>query len=226
MDDETIAAAMGQDAAAVAEIYRRYAPALYAFFFRRVGDAHDAEDLTATTFSKMLASLGRYREQGRFEAWLFGVARHVLRNERRGWRAHVDMAAVAPRLADPTPPPEAQAVRSEEIRQLHALLADLPADQRAALVLRFFGDLSIDEIAALMGRSAGAIKMLIHRAMTTLRERYRQTERVATRLIERVAIWLAGPALPCQTLEPIRISRRAGAAQGALWRVALRKQRW
>jgi hypothetical protein len=136
------------------------------------------------------------------------------------------MAAVAPRLADPAPPPEAQAVRSEEVRQLHALLADLPADQRAALVLRFFGDLSIDEIAALMGRSAGAIKMLIHRAITTLRERYRQAERAATRLIGRVVLWLVGPAAPCHALQPIRVSPRVGAVQGALWRVALREQRW
>jgi RNA polymerase sigma-70 factor (ECF subfamily) len=214
---------MGQDATALAEIYRRYAPALYAFFFRRVGDAHAAEDLTATTFSKMLASLGRYREQGRFEAWLFGVARHVLRNERRRWRTHVDLKTIAPWLADPTPLPETQAVHSEEVRRLHALLADLPADQRAALVLRFFGDLSIDEIAVLMGRSAGAIKMLIHRAMTTLRERYRQAERTATRLIGRAATWLAGPAAP-YALKPIRLRPRSSAIQGDACRIALRKR--
>jgi RNA polymerase sigma-70 factor (ECF subfamily) len=225
MDDQTIAAAMGQDAAALAKIYRRYAPALYAFFFRQVRDAHDAEDLTATTFGNMLASLGRFREQGRFEAWLFGVARHVLRNERRRWRSHVELETVAPRLADPAPPPEERALRSEEVRLLHALLADLPADQRAALALRFFGDLSIDEIAAIMGRSAGAIKMLIHRGVTTLRERYRQAERAATRLIERATIWLAGSASP-YTLQPIRIAPRSSVAQGARRRVALRGQRW
>jgi RNA polymerase sigma-70 factor (ECF subfamily) len=226
MDDETIAAARCLDAAAMAEIYRQYAPALYNYFFRRVGDVHDAEDMTATTFGKVLASLDRYREQGRFEAWLFGVARHVLRNERRQRRAHIDMEVVAARLTDPAPPPEAQAVQSEEARRLHALLAELPADQRAALVLRFFGDLSIDEIAALMGRSAGAIKMLIHRGMATLRERYRRAERAAMRLFERIAARLSGPPAPCPVLRPIPIVPRASATHAAVRRVALREQRW
>jgi RNA polymerase sigma-70 factor, ECF subfamily len=207
MDDEMLIAAMRRDSAAIAEIYRRYAPALYAFFYRQVGDVQDAEDLTATTFGKMLASLGRYREQGRFEAWLFGVARHVLQNERRRQRAHVDMESVAPQLADPAPPPESQVLQSEEARLLHALVEDLPADQRAALVLRFFGDLSMDEIGAIMGRSAGAIKMLIHRGMTTLRERYRQAERAAALLIDRGAAWLAGSAPPRYAFQPIPSDR-------------------
>jgi RNA polymerase sigma-70 factor, ECF subfamily len=193
MDDETT----------IAAIYRRYAPALYAFFYRQVGDVHEAEDLTATTFGRLLASLGRYREQGRFEAWLFGVARHVLQNERRYRRVDVDLALVAPQLADPAPPPEAWALRSEEARMLHALVADLPTDQREALILRFFGDLSIAEIAAIMGRSAGAIKMLLHRGMTTLRARYRQAEQRAARLIERGAAWLAGVGSPCYSLQPM-----------------------
>ncbi|HET9223514.1 MAG TPA: sigma-70 family RNA polymerase sigma factor [Roseiflexaceae bacterium] len=220
MDDKTIAAAVGQDANAFAEIYRRYAPALYAFFFRRVGDANDAEDLTATTFSKMLTSLARYRERGRFEAWLFGVARHVLLDERRRRRTHIDLKTLAPRLADPAPPPEAEVIRSEEARQLRALLAELPADQRAALVLRFFGDLSIDEIAALMGRSAGAVKMLIHRAMTTLRERYRQAQRTATRLIGCVRNWIAGPPAPSYAPQLVRLLPRPSTTHDACWRTS------
>ena len=113
----------------------------------------------------------------------------------------------------------------EEARRLHALLADLPADQRAALVLRFFGDLSIGEIAALMGRSAGAIKMLIYRGMTTLRQRYRQAERVAARVIGRATTWLAGSASPGGVLQPIPLAARSDAAQGVARRVALRERR-
>jgi hypothetical protein len=140
-----------------------------------------------------------------------------LLDEHRRRRTHIDLRTLAPWLADPAPPPEAQVIRSEEARQLHALLADLPADQRAALVLRFFGDLSIDEIAALMGRSAGAVKMLIHRAMTTLRERYRQIQRVATRLIGCVKDWIAGPPAPSYALQPVRLLPRPSATHDACW---------
>ena len=164
-------------------LYAAYGPAVYRFFFQQLGDAQEAEDLTATTFSKALASRNRYREQGRLTAWLFGIARHTLLDAWRRARPRIDLARVATALADPAPSPEAQVLHSEQARQLHELLQYLPADQQEALILRFFGDLSIGEIAARMGRSAGAIKMLLHRAVAQLRERYRQAEHAASRII-------------------------------------------
>jgi RNA polymerase sigma-70 factor, ECF subfamily len=164
-------------------LYAAYRSAVYRFFFQQLGDAQEAEDLTATTFSKALASRNRYREQGRLTAWLFGIARHTLLDARRRARPRIDLARVATALADPAPSPEARALQSEQARQLHELLQYLPADQQEALILRFFGDLGIGEIAARMGRSTGAIKMLIYRAMAQLRERYRQAEQAAAHIV-------------------------------------------
>jgi RNA polymerase sigma-70 factor (ECF subfamily) len=160
-------------------LYQRHAPALYAFFLRAVGDAHDAEDLTATTFSKALQSLGRYHEQGRLAAWLWSIARHTLQDARRRSRPQADLALVAPILADPAPTPDVQTLRDEQARLLGELLAELPADQREALLLRFYAELRPAEIAPLMGRSVGSIKMLIQRALAGLRERYRRAEECA-----------------------------------------------
>ncbi len=111
-----------------------------------------------------------------------------------------------PTLADPAPSPDLQALRSEQARQLHALLDQLPADQREALLLRFFAEVEISEIAERMGRSAGAIKMLIHRALARLRERYRQAEQATTRLFVRCTLWRIGAPAPRYAYAPRAVS--------------------
>ncbi len=208
MDHETTP----QEPIDLATLYTAYGPAVYRFFHRHIGHAQDAEDLTAATFSKALASLNRYHEQGRVTAWLFSIARHVLLDERRRRRSRLALALIEPALADPAPLPETQLLQSEQARQLHKLLDQLPADQRAALIMRFFDDLEISEIAGRMGRSVGAIKMLIHRAVARLRERYRQAEQAAALLFERCAVLLTGGPAPryAYSLQPAyRYQRRS-----------------
>src|SRR5262249_21131885 len=145
---------------------------VYRYLYQHVRNPHDAEDLTATTFSRALATLGRYEERGSFAAWLFSVARHTLSDFRRRRRTHVDVDTIAPALVDPAPPPAAQVVQAEQAHVLPALIAQLPADQREALVLRIYAGLSTTEVAAVLDRSEGAVKMLVHRAVTRLRDAY------------------------------------------------------
>ncbi len=164
-------------------LYATYASAIHLFFIQHVGNAQDAEDLTASTFSRALASRYRYREQGRLAAWIFSIARHTLQDERRRWVARMDRGLIEHALMDSDRLPESQVLQSEQACQLHDLLRQLPADQRQALVLRFFGDLPIGEIAECMSRSTGSIKMLIHRALARLRERYRQAEQAISQFV-------------------------------------------
>ncbi len=72
-------------------------------------------------------------------------------------------------LVDPAPGPEAQVLRSEQAADLRQWVARLPDEQREALVLRIFGELGTREISAILGKSEGAVKMLVHRAVETLR---------------------------------------------------------
>ncbi len=155
-------------------IYQQYAPLLFAFFYRHVGHRHDAEDLTATTFSKVLRSIEHYTEQGCFEAWLWSVARHTLYDAHRSRRETIDIERVAFQLIDPTPPTEAQVLQAEQLDMVLQLLRELPIDQRQALMLRFFREWSFHEIAGSLGRSIGAVKMLVQRALATLRTRHPQ----------------------------------------------------
>jgi RNA polymerase sigma-70 factor (ECF subfamily) len=164
------------DCHAFAAIYREYVTPVYRYLYQHVRNPHDAEDLTATTFSRALATLGRYEERGSFAAWLFSVARHTLRDFQRRRRTHVDVDVIAPALVDPAPPPDAQVVQAEQADLLRALIAQLPADQREALVLRIYAGLSTTEVAAVLDRSEGAVKMLVHRAVTRLRDAYDRGE--------------------------------------------------
>jgi RNA polymerase sigma-70 factor, ECF subfamily len=152
-----------------AAIYRQYVSAVYSYFYHQVSNIPDAEDLTATAFSTALASFGRYQtSRGSLAAWLFGVARNCLRDHRR----HPHTAERLEReLPDWQPLPELQLLSAERAMALHEAIGHLPSDQREALALRFFGELRTRDVAAVLGKSEGAIKMLVRRAVLTLRDR-------------------------------------------------------
>lgn len=156
--------------------YHAHVAPLYRYFYGHVGDAAEAEDLTASTLDKALRNLDAYAGRGTLRAWLFGIARHTLQDHRRRHRPTVALAALAPPLADTGPLPEQLVVRRERAERLHAWIAALPEGQREALTLRYFAELPIAAIAQVLGRSEGAAKLLIHRALTTLRDRHRQED--------------------------------------------------
>ncbi len=162
---------------AFSAIYQQYAPRLFAFFYQHVRHRQDAEDLTATTFSKVLSSIERYTEQGCFEAWLWSIARHTLADAQHR-REAIDIERIGLALVDPSPPPEAQVLQAEQVDMVLQLLHGLPADQRQVLLLRFVREWSFHEIACSLGRSIGAVKMLLQRALASLRTRYPQREHV------------------------------------------------
>lgn len=174
MGNEQSNVTMPMTPTAFAACYGTYATPLYRYFSQHTGSVADAEDLTATTISKALAHLDSYAGRGTVGAWLFGIARHTLRDFQRRYRRIDDIAAVAGSLADASPLPEQEIVRREREGNLHERIRALSASQREALTLRYFGGLHIAEIAIVLDRSEGAVKLLIHRALTTLRDQYRQ----------------------------------------------------
>lgn len=151
-----------RDPAAFEALYRRYLPAVYRFVRARVLSIEEAEDVTSAVFMDALAGLGNYHEQGRFTAWLFTIARrHVIAHGRRNMRSELVDAA------DVVAPPQRT---GEDWIVLERAMSRLTDDRRQALELRFFADLSIEQVAATMGKGESATKMLIHRALGQLRE--------------------------------------------------------
>ena len=184
--ERRLVAAARADPRAFAPLYRAYVAPVYRYHYAHVRATQDAEDLTAATFGAALASLGRYREQERFAAWLFTIARHALIDFQRRQRRLGALTAPCGDDAGPTPldalidrapTPEAAAIRADEAARLHRLLATLPVDQREAVTLRYFADLRPAEIGVVLARGDGAVRTLLHRALARLRRAYREEDR-------------------------------------------------
>ena len=158
-------------------LYRRYLARVYSYAYYELGDHHDAEDATERTFLAALANLDRFEERAdpdegheasTFRVWLFRIARNVVANQRRLRRRHpeapLDDAEALPAGSDV----EAEAARRDEAAAAWRAVARLPADRRRAVVLRFVEELSTAEIAGILGRSEGAVRVLLHRALRTV----------------------------------------------------------
>jgi RNA polymerase sigma-70 factor (ECF subfamily) len=157
-----------RDRAAFAPLYERYVDQIYAYAYTLTKDKEQAEDVTAATFAKAIEELPRFQWRGvPYSAWLYRVAGNLVSRERRrpGW------IELSPHMAGDAVDPAAAAEALDRAEEVRAAVALLPVDQRQAVVLRFGGDLRNREIAEIMQRSEGAVKLLTFRALTTLRRR-------------------------------------------------------
>ena len=167
-DDHQLALAAKADPERFGVLYDRYVDRIYGYCYRRLQTRAGAEDATGQTFLKAFAGLGGYREDATsFRAWLFAIAHHAVID---AWRAgHMESSLdVTAEQRTVGPGPEETALASEADRELYALVRQLPADQMHLIQLRLSG-LTDREIAAVLGRSFGAVRTAQHRAIQRLR---------------------------------------------------------
>lgn len=164
------------------ELFERHHGPLYGFFVRHTGDRTASEDLVQLVFYRILKYRHTYRDEGRFSAWIYHLARKVAAD-------HFRRASAAPRGTDPddldavpdaAPHAADRAVVADDTARLHAALAALPTDQRELLVLARFQRLKHEEIARLCDISVGAVKVRVHRALRELRDIYFKLSREQT----------------------------------------------
>jgi RNA polymerase sigma-70 factor, ECF subfamily len=166
-DDSSLAAAARRDPAAFSKLYQRYVTRVYRYIYSHVGNEQDAEDITAQVFGSAWEGLSRYREQGQFASWLFRIARNKTNDFYRSRREHLSIDELADKLWEEMDPLET-VERREVLHRLAVLVDDLRGDEQELVRLRFAAGLSHAEIATLMGRSEGAIKMALHRLLRRL----------------------------------------------------------
>jgi RNA polymerase sigma-70 factor (ECF subfamily) len=158
------------------ELYRDHLKDVYSYSYYRVGNQHDAEDLTEQAFLQAYRHFHRARREsgGRpLRPWLIRIAHNLALNY---YRDRSRRPQTPLENADPIPArhgTEAIAEGREELRQVIAKLDDLPDDRRDALIMRFALGMDNREIARALGRSDGATKVLIHRAIKQLEEEMR-----------------------------------------------------
>lgn len=161
-----VQAAQSGDVTAFEEIVRRHQAAVYRVGLRMLGSRADAEDVTQDTFVRAWRGLGRFRAHNALSTWLYRiVTRRCLDTiAARRPTEQLEAASADPNARDP-------ATVVEEHARVEAILravTELPADQRAALVLREFEGLAYTELAEVLGISIASVKGRLHRARLTI----------------------------------------------------------
>jgi RNA polymerase sigma-70 factor (ECF subfamily) len=162
------------DEQAAGELFDHYHARVYRYALTKLWNKEAAEDVASETFARVLRDLDRFKWRGAgFEAWLFRIASNLVTDHVRSRQR--EMPQEDAEFAETTElrTPEWAAIAGETTRELNGMLAVLPTDQREVLVLRFAGGLETDEIGAVMGRKANAVRQLQFRALEQLRARMR-----------------------------------------------------
>ena len=153
------------------ELYRTHLRDVYSYAYYRIGNHHDAEDLTEQTFLQAWRHFERARREadGRpLRPWLIRIAHNLAANYYRD-RARRPQTGLDDASVVSAPHETAQIVEGrQDLRDVLAGVAALPDDRREALIMRFALGMDNREIARALGRSEGATKVLIHRALRQL----------------------------------------------------------
>jgi RNA polymerase sigma-70 factor (ECF subfamily) len=171
LDDVRIMQAARADLTRFAPLYDRYFPRIYRYCLRRVESEEAAEDLTSIIFTRALKGVADYRD-GSVAAWLFRIAHNAVVNHYRARHAQVslereeiDVPAEADELIEGM-------MQAEQHRIIRTLVKQLPDEQQELLALKISGGLTAEEIGAVLGKNAGAIRVELHRIIKRLRAQY------------------------------------------------------
>jgi RNA polymerase sigma-70 factor (ECF subfamily) len=169
---ELIEQTLAGDRDSFSQLMHRYAGAVYGLAYRMLGNAHDAEDASQEIFMRAYANLGRFDRSRRFSTWLLSIgSNHCvdrLRRRRINWLTLDDVAYTVPSTQRG---PEGSAVQHEQQAAVQQALEALPENYRLVTALRYWQDLSYQEIADVTGLTESTIKTRLHRARHMLAEK-------------------------------------------------------
>jgi RNA polymerase sigma-70 factor (ECF subfamily) len=169
-DEELMRAYVGGDAAAFRELFARYAPLLLRVLVRQVGRPADAQDLVQQTFLQLHRARLDFRADTRLRPWVMTIALNLARDllRRRGRRPETPVDEVDLPASAAVQPTVEQ--RGDVGKRVRAAVSGLPPDQRAVIELHWFDELSFNEIAEIVGATAGAVRVRAHRGYVALRK--------------------------------------------------------
>jgi RNA polymerase sigma-70 factor (ECF subfamily) len=171
MEEETawIQRTLAGDQAAFACLVEAYQTAVYNLAYRMLGDAAEAEDAAQETFLRAYTRLGTYDPDRKFSSWLLAITSHHCIDCLRRRRFALSLDELPPwRWPAGSSRPEETVIRGEERDEVRQLLDQLPPHYRATVILRYWYDLSYQEIAEAMETTESAVKSTLYRARRML----------------------------------------------------------
>ena len=169
-DRALIEAVRSGDRDAFAHVVERETAAVYRACHRILGGRHDAEDATQESFVAAFRAIGRYRGDGSLRGWLLRIATRQSFRRLAQRRPTAELDSVGePILADPAADPNRILVAAEVRDEVREAVALLPEPYREVVALRFFGELSLAEVAEATGRPINTVKTHLRRGLERLR---------------------------------------------------------
>lgn len=174
-NDEALIARAKRDRDAFGYLYDRYVEQVYQFTYRRVKNHPIAEDITARVFYRALEQLPRFEWRGiPFGGWLIRIAANLIHDHNGYAQRHISLGDWVGERADMVsadPLVEEQYAARQAASVLWQAVSTLPSVEQQVLIYRFAREMSIRETATTMGRTEGAVKQLLFRAVKRLRQR-------------------------------------------------------
>jgi RNA polymerase sigma-70 factor, ECF subfamily len=178
-EHELIQKAKNGDREAFGELYIRHMDLIYRYIRSRVTDKRDAEDSTETVFLQAFQALPRYVDRGvPFTAFLYSVARNVVVDHYRKQKAEESIDKVLS-LSDASLYPEEELISSQHLDDLNSVLSSLRPDYQEVIRLRIHLDLSTSTTATWMGKSEGAVRILLYRALKAMKRIWVEDHKLA-----------------------------------------------
>ena len=196
-EQDWVRRARAGDEDAFTRLVETYQTPIYNLCYRMLGEAGEAEEAAQEAFLRAYSQLSTYDPARPFKTWLFSIASHYcidrLRKRRLTWLSIEDETLPPhPALQEQTPGPEEQAVRHEQSAAIQAVLAKLAPDDRAVIVMRYWYDMSYEEIAESTRATVSAVKSRLHRARGALAEMMKTSPARSPRRPARPALAMEG----------------------------------
>src|SRR6478752_442037 len=183
-DEELVARSIGGDLDSFNQLVLRWERPIYALAYRVIGREEDARDVCQETFLRAFRALGGFKGQAKFSSWLYRITlnlcRDWIRRERRQPIAQapegVDLVELASEQT-PTETIEDLVARNEISHAVARIMADLPEEQRTAILLKEYHGLTFQEIADMLDCPLSTVKTRLYQGLSVLRRQLAATER-------------------------------------------------
>lgn len=173
---EELAVQAKTDEAAFSKLYEMYLPKIFGYVTRRISDRDEAEDLTSNIFLRVLEHIKSFNpEKSSFKTWIYTIATRMMIDYFRthGKRKHADLET-AELVSDTAKNPHEEVKTNEDKKRVHRVIDELPERHQKIIMLKYFSDLSLNEIAETLSVTPNNAGVMVHRALEAFELAYQR----------------------------------------------------